>query len=75
MKILVLGISGMLGSTAFRLLHSEHGHEVHGTARTDGVRRHFAAAITADRHDRQPLAGGTIARRIDVGDDVVVDDP
>jgi len=45
MRILVLGISGMLGSTAFRLLHSEHGHEVHGTARTDSVRRHFAADL------------------------------
>jgi dTDP-4-dehydrorhamnose reductase len=43
MKILVLGISGMLGSTAFRLLQSEHGHTVHGTARSADIRKHFGA--------------------------------
>ena len=42
MRILVLGMSGMLGSTAFRLLAAEHGHEVHGTARSDSIRRHFS---------------------------------
>ncbi len=37
------------------------------------VRRHFAAAIAADRHQRQPFAGRAIVGRIDVGDHMVMD--
>ena len=44
MKILVLGVSGMLGNAAFRVLRNEFGLDVHGTARSDAVRRHFTDA-------------------------------
>ena len=37
------------------------------------MRRHFAPAIAAHRHDRQPFARRTIARRIDRQRDVIVD--
>ena len=37
--------------------------------------RHFAAPITADRHQRQPRTGRAVARGIDVGDHVIVYDP
>ncbi len=50
MRILVLGVSGMRGSTAFRLLAAEHGHEVHGTARSDAVRRHFSTEMRQNIH-------------------------
>jgi hypothetical protein len=39
------------------------------------MRGHFAPAITADRHDRQPLAGRPVARRVDLADHVIVDHP
>ena len=52
MKILVLGISGMLGSTAFRLLDREYGYRVHGTARADRVRQHF------ERHAQEKIHTG-----------------
>ncbi|MDQ2104724.1 dTDP-4-dehydrorhamnose reductase family protein [Azospirillum isscasi] len=48
MKILVLGVSGMLGNAAFRVLRDEFGFDVHGTARSDAVRRYFPA----DAQDR-----------------------
>ncbi len=41
MRIVVLGISGMLGSTAFRLLGGRPDLEVYGTARTGDVRAFF----------------------------------
>jgi len=37
MKILIFGISGMLGNTLFRYLSLESGHEVFGTIRSDRV--------------------------------------
>ena len=37
------------------------------------MRGHFAAAIAAHRHDRQPLTRSSIVRRVKVGDDVIVD--
>lgn len=45
MKVLVLGVSGMLGSAMFRLLGQAPGLEVHGTARSPAVMRHFAAEL------------------------------
>lgn len=41
MRIAVLGISGMLGSVAFRLLSEQPGFSVFGTARSGEVRRFF----------------------------------
>ena len=41
MRIVVLGVSGMLGSTAFRLLCERPDFEVYGTARTGDVRAFF----------------------------------
>jgi dTDP-4-dehydrorhamnose reductase len=41
MKIMILGASGMLGNAVFRVLSEDPAHEVFGTVRADGVRRHF----------------------------------
>ena len=41
MRIAILGVSGMLGSVAFRLLSEEPGLSVFGTARSGDVRRFF----------------------------------
>jgi dTDP-4-dehydrorhamnose reductase len=57
MRILVLGVSGMLGSTAFRLLATVHRHAVFGTARSDAVRGYF-----------EPAARQNILTGIDVTD-------
>lgn len=43
MKVLVLGISGLLGSALFRVLSGSGQHEVWGTLRSDGDRRLFAS--------------------------------
>ncbi|KAF0101273.1 MAG: dTDP-4-dehydrorhamnose reductase [bacterium] len=45
MKILVLGASGMLGNAMLRILAEGDAHDVYGTARSAGVRRHFAAQL------------------------------
>lgn len=45
MKILVLGASGMLGNAMLRVLAEDGAHDVYGTARSAGVRRHFAAPL------------------------------
>lgn len=50
MRVLVLGISGMLGSTAFRLLAKEHGHDVFGTARSNSICQHFNAGAQKNIH-------------------------
>lgn len=44
MRVLVLGVSGMLGSTAFRLLDQEPGLTAYGTARSGDVRAWFPRA-------------------------------
>lgn len=41
MKIMVLGVTGMLGNAMFRVLSESAEHEVYGTARSDSGRRHF----------------------------------
>jgi dTDP-4-dehydrorhamnose reductase len=48
MRILILGITGMFGSTAFRLLSRRGDHEVFGLARDGGARQWFPD-IAADR--------------------------
>jgi dTDP-4-dehydrorhamnose reductase len=54
-KILVLGVSGMLGNAMFRLLAESGAHEVHGTARSSAVLRHF-----------EPSKAGSIVTGLDV---------
>src|SRR3954447_12775453 len=46
MKILVLGVSGMLGSMALRKLSADRSLSVYGTARSTDVRRHFAGELS-----------------------------
>ncbi|MDP3682925.1 MAG: SDR family oxidoreductase [Ignavibacteria bacterium] len=45
MKILVIGASGMIGSTVLRVLSEKNDWEVFGTVRDDSVKRFFSAAI------------------------------
>jgi dTDP-4-dehydrorhamnose reductase len=45
MKILVLGVSGMLGNAVFRYCSEDSQHEVIGSARSDSVRRNFPEAF------------------------------
>lgn len=45
MRILILGVSGMLGNAMFRVLSLDAANEVFGTARSDSVRRFFAPAM------------------------------
>ena len=39
------------------------------------MRCHFSAAISADGHDRETLARGAIARRVDIGCDMIMQQP
>lgn len=48
MRILVLGASGMLGSAAFRGFAAAPGIAAFATARSDGIRRHFAPSMQAN---------------------------
>lgn len=41
MKVMVLGITGMLGNAMFRVLKDEQNLDVYGTARSDKVRHYF----------------------------------
>ncbi|HWW04951.1 SDR family oxidoreductase [Collimonas sp.] len=45
MKILVLGVSGMLGNTVFRYFSEDGRYQVSGSARTGGVRRSFPQSL------------------------------
>lgn len=44
MKILILGVTGMLGSTVFRVFSSDAGHETWGTVRSCSALRNFPVA-------------------------------
>lgn len=48
MKVAVLGVTGMLGSTLFRLLSREGNLTVVGTARSAGAKRYFAEPLRAN---------------------------
>ena len=48
MKILVLGVSGMLGSAVFRVL-SDSDHDVYGTCRTDSAITTFSERSTGPK--------------------------
>jgi len=41
MKVLVLGVTGMLGSAVYRVFSQSKKHDVWGTLRSDGGKRHF----------------------------------
>lgn len=43
MKVLIFGATGMLGNAVFRVFLQSDEHEVWGTLRSDGGRRHFSA--------------------------------
>jgi dTDP-4-dehydrorhamnose reductase len=45
MKILVLGVSGMLGSAMFRVLSAVSSFDVYGTIRSSGVRQYFSQEL------------------------------
>lgn len=45
MKVLVIGASGMIGSTVLRVLSEQRGWEVFGTVRDDSVKQFFSASI------------------------------
>lgn len=45
MKVLVLGVSGMLGNAVFRLFAESAEHEVYGSARSGSVRHAFEPAL------------------------------
>ena len=42
MKVMILGVTGMLGNAMFRVLSEGSGLGVYGTARSEGARRHFS---------------------------------
>ena len=46
MKILILGVTGMLGNAMFRVLSASPDLRVTGTARSEGSRRYFAEALS-----------------------------
>ena len=58
-KILIIGVSGMLGSTAYRFFASSKGFRVTGTARS----LHEIAALP--QHDHATIVGGIDATDID----------
>jgi len=45
MKVLVIGASGMIGSTVLRVLSEKNDWQVFGTVRDEGVKRFFSAPI------------------------------
>lgn len=46
MKVLVVGASGMIGSTVFRVMSEKSDWQVFGTVRNKGVKRFFSASIS-----------------------------
>lgn len=48
MKVLILGVGGMLGNAMFRTFAESGEHAVFGTARGAGTRAHFAAPLQAN---------------------------
>lgn len=71
-RILILGVSGMLGSAAYRLLGGTDGIEVFGTSRGDGIGRHFRSELRSsiisgvDVENTDTLAGVLRDARPDV---------
>jgi dTDP-4-dehydrorhamnose reductase len=46
MKILILGVSGMLGNAMLRVMAEAGGHDVRGTTRSGTVKRHFSPHLS-----------------------------
>ena len=46
MKVMILGVTGMLGNAMFRVLSEGPGLGVYGTARSEGARRHFSNELS-----------------------------
>lgn len=51
MRALVIGASGMLGSTMVRVLAEGKGWEVHGTLRSASAKHYFPSSIAVNLHD------------------------
>ncbi len=59
MRIMVLGVTGMLGNAMFRVLSEAAEHEVYGTSRSDSAYRHFGetfagqiiSGVEVENHD------------------------
>lgn len=59
MRILILGVTGMLGNAMFRVMSEDGTHEVFGTARSRDAERHFGKAaankllygVDVEQHD------------------------
>ncbi|MFC3940607.1 SDR family NAD(P)-dependent oxidoreductase [Pseudomonas gingeri NCPPB 3146 = LMG 5327] len=72
MKILVLGITGMLGNAVFKAFSQDSQHDVWGTLRTSAALRHFPASaherilIGVDVLDQDALAAALAKVRPDV---------
>lgn len=45
MRVMVLGVSGMLGNAVYRVLSDNPGLKVFGTARSESARNHFSPAL------------------------------
>ena len=45
MRILILGVSGMLGNAMFKILSQSSSHEIYGTARSSSVLHHFSDVL------------------------------
>jgi len=45
MRVLILGVTGMLGNAMYRVLSESSSLTVHGTARSDSARAHFQGAL------------------------------
>ena len=45
MKVMVIGVSGMLGSASFKVLSEDRNIEVTGTARNDSVKKYFSPQL------------------------------
>lgn len=71
-RVLVLGVTGMLGNAVFRVFSADAGHETWGTLRGGGALRHFPAAVHdhllagVDVLDQDALAGCLSRVRPDV---------
>jgi dTDP-4-dehydrorhamnose reductase len=67
-KVLVLGVTGMLGNAVFRLFSQSPGFETHGTARSAAGLRHFDKAlwprihvgVDFERHDHLAQVFGRV---------------
>lgn len=68
MKILILGVTGMLGNAMFRLLCRDSGHEVFGSARSGSALRYFdeslarqiVTGVDVESHDSLVRAFGAV---------------